>query len=112
MAKKKKRKKSGRRKGGIVALADLEGKPEAGREVGMVEARRETLLGNYCNVALIHHSRLEFCFDFVWALGDVRLLASRVITSPEHAKKVYSALGDNIEKYERRYGKITLKEDV
>jgi len=110
MVKKKKKKSNSKRpKGGILASPDLEGKPEAGLRVGMVEAKRETLLGNYCNIALIHHTPLEFCFDFIWSLGDLRLLSSRVITSPQHAKKLYRALGDNIGKYEKEYGVIELE---
>lgn len=109
MVKKKKKKKREPRKARIVASPDSDSKPEVEPKVGIIEAKRETLLGNYCNIALIHHSRLEFCFDFIWSLGGMRFLSSRVITSPQHAKKLYKALGDNIDKYEKEYGQITLE---
>lgn len=110
MAQKKKKKQTKHTESRIVPPVDLETKPEGAPQPSMVDARRETLLGNYCNIALIHHQQLEFCFDFIWATGNQRFLVSRVITSPQHAKKVYKALGDNIEKYEKNHGQITVDE--
>lgn len=112
MVKKKKKKKSKIQKVRIIPPADLEDELVAAPKVGMIEAKRETLLGNYCNIALIHHTRSEFCFDFIWELGGLRLLSSRVITSPQHAKKVFRALRENIEKYEEKYGKIKFRKKV
>ena len=79
------------------------------QRVEMVSATNESLLGKYCNLALIHHTRFEFVFDFIWAIDQHRILASRVITSPRHAKRIYDALRENIEKYENQHGIIHKK---
>ena len=62
--------------------------------------------GEYCNFAAIHHSETEFVFDFMFQLGDSNRLASRVITSPQHAKALLVALEKNISKYESNIGPI------
>lgn len=67
------------------------------------------LLGNYSNRAIISHTRLEFVFDFLLALENQSILASRVITSPQHAKQLYEALEKNIKRYERKFGRILVK---
>ena len=79
--------------------------------VEMIAATNESLLGNYSNMALIHHTRLEFVLDFVWSCKNHQILASRVITSPEHAKRIYRALRKNIFKYEEQHGKIIIKNE-
>lgn len=67
------------------------------------------LLGNYSNRAVISHTRLEFLLDFLLAFESQTILASRVITSPEHAKQLYEALGQNIRRYEKIFGQITVE---
>ena len=111
MVKKKKKKKLKKLKTTRILSADLEHMPEKQAISGIIEARREMLLGTYCNMALIHHTEFEFCLDFIWGLRNQNLLVSRVITSPQHAKKIYRALRENIQKYEDEYGKIHLSKD-
>ncbi len=77
-------------------------------KIEMVAATNERLLGAYCNSAIIHHTKFEFIFDFIWALDDYRVLASRVLTSPQHAKLIFNALGNNISKYEKLHGEIDM----
>ena len=110
MAGKKNSTKSIGKENGIVKPS--EGISERTVISGIIRASNEGLLGNYSNFALIHHTRFEFVFDFILALNDQNILASRVITSPQHAKKLHEALGANIAKYEEKYEKIILgKED-
>jgi len=64
--------------------------------------------GVYSNLAVITHSSSEFVVDFVRIMpglpkADVK---SRVILTPEHAKRLMLALQDNVKKYEEIYGKI------
>ena len=66
----------------------------------------DRLLGNYSNLAVISHTEREFVFDFALAVRNQSVLASRVITSPHHAKKVFEALGTNIKRYEETFGEI------
>ncbi|MFH1379415.1 MAG: DUF3467 domain-containing protein [bacterium] len=65
-----------------------------------------TAQGMYVNLASISHSENEFTLDFVYVQpqaprGKVR---ARIITSPQHAKKLLAALTDNINKYQQKYG--------
>lgn len=74
-----------------------------------VQVKPEQLSGNYCNRAIINHSQREFVFDFLFSVHENTVLASRIITNPQHAKQVYEALGKNIEEYEKKFEKIILK---
>jgi len=88
------------------ALAKRQQKgPEGGVEI---QASREELLGNYSNVAIIKHTKREFALDFLLRFDNYNMLAARVITSPQHAKEIYKVLGENIGRYEKQYGEITL----
>ncbi|MBO4666404.1 MAG: DUF3467 domain-containing protein [Paludibacteraceae bacterium] len=66
--------------------------------------------GTYANLAIISHSSSEFVLDFVRMLPGVKQanVKSRVILSPEHAKRLLFALQDNLAKYENQYGKIQI----
>jgi len=82
---------------------DIESIPEP---TAGVYSTNELLQGKYCNVGLIKHTPREFIFDFIWSVDNHSLLASRIITSPAHAKEIYEALGKNIERYEKTHGTI------
>ena len=64
--------------------------------------------GIYSNLALINHSVSEFVIDFVNIMPGVpkAKVNSRIIITPEHAKKFSLALNDNISKYEQKYDEI------
>ena len=66
--------------------------------------------GTYANLAIISHSSSEFIVDFVRMLPGVKQanVKSRVILSPEHAKRLLFALQDNLAKYENQFGKIQI----
>ena len=74
-----------------------------------VQAKPEQLSGNYCNRAIINHSQREFVFDFLFSVHETTVLASRIITNPQHAKQIYEALGKNMGDYEKKFGKIIVK---
>lgn len=69
--------------------------------------------GIYSNMALITHSSAEFILDFLRLLpGKPKpKVASRVVMSPEHVKRLLLALRDNVAKYEESFGKIDLHEN-
>ena len=79
------------------------------KELG-IEITKETAAGNYSNLALITHSNSEFIFDFARVLPGYpkAQVVSRIIMTPEHAKRLLLALRDNIGKYESRHGEISL----
>jgi hypothetical protein len=73
-----------------------------------IELSEEIAEGNYSNLAIITHSVSEFVVDFVRVMPGVpkAKVKSRVIMTPEHAKRLLHALADNIAKYEHFNGKI------
>jgi hypothetical protein len=62
--------------------------------------------GNYSNMMQILHNKEEFFFDFFLNAPPQAQLASRVIMSPGHAKRMALALSENIKKYEEKFGPI------
>ncbi len=70
----------------------------------------EIAKGTYSNLAIITHSQSEFVVDFARMLPGFPKpdICSRIIMTPENAKKLLMALHDNIEKFENQYGDITL----
>lgn len=73
-----------------------------------IELTDEVAEGIYTNLAIITHSPSEFISDFIQMMpgvpkGKVR---SRVIMTPQNAKRLLSALNENIQKYEQHFGKI------
>ena len=64
--------------------------------------------GTYSNLAIISHSPSEIILDFAQMLpGNPNAqVRSRVIMNPIHAKRLLSALADNIKKYEQNFGTI------
>ena len=64
--------------------------------------------GTYSNLAIISHSSSEFVVDFVRIMPGAPKanVKSRIVLTPEHAKRLFNALGDNIARYEQQFGKI------
>jgi len=64
--------------------------------------------GVYSNLAIITHSHTEFVLDFVRLMPGVpkAKVKSRVILTPQHAKRLMKALKENIGKFESVYGVI------
>ena len=72
-----------------------------------IKARDEDVKGVYSNLMQIVHTKEEFVFDFFLNAPPQGILASRVILSPGHAKRIAAALAENIKKYEEKFGSIT-----
>ena len=77
-----------------------------------IELSAEVAEGIYSNLAIISHSTSEFVFDFVRIMPGMPKanVKSRVILTPEHAKRLLQALQDNITKFEKQNGPIKLPE--
>jgi hypothetical protein len=73
-----------------------------------IELSAEVAEGTYSNLAIISHSSSEFVIDFIRMMpGTPKAnVKSRIILTPEHAKRLLFALQDNISKYEQQHGKI------
>lgn len=73
-----------------------------------IELDEEVSQGTYSNLAVITHSTSEFIVDFIRMMPGVpkAKVKSRIILTPEHAKRLALALQENISKYEALHGKI------
>lgn len=73
-----------------------------------IELSDEMAEGVYSNLAVITHSNTEFVVDFIKMMPGVpkAKVKSRIILTPQHAKRLYRALKDNIAKYESVHGPI------
>ncbi len=73
-----------------------------------IELTEEMAEGIYSNLAIITHSNSEFVIDFIRLMPGVpkAKVKSRIVITPEHAKRLLAALKDNIEKYEASFGAI------
>ncbi len=66
--------------------------------------------GIYSNLAIISHSASEFVVDFATILPGLAKpkVRSRIVLTPEHAKRLMLSLQDNIARYEASNGLIGL----
>lgn len=73
-----------------------------------IELSEEVAEGVYSNLAIITHSNAEFVLDFVRVMPGVpkAKVKSRIVLTPQHAKRLMRALNDNITKYESAHGQI------
>ena len=73
-----------------------------------IELDEKVAEGTYANLAIINHSASEFVVDFVAMMPGVpkAKVKSRIILTPQHAKRFVKALADNIRKFEKTHGEI------
>jgi len=73
-----------------------------------IELKDDIAQGIYSNLAIITHSPSEFIVDFVRIMPGIPKaeVKSRIILTPEHAKRLLMALKDNIAKFEAAHGTI------
>lgn len=79
-----------------------------------IELSEEMADGIYSNLAIITHSNAEFVVDFVNVMPGIpkAKVKSRIILTPQHAKRFLKALTDNIKKYESINGTIQDQEPI
>ena len=77
-----------------------------------IELKEDIAEGTYANLAIIAHSTSEFVLDFVRMMPGVNKakVKSRIVMTPEHAKRLAMALQDNLMRYEAQFGEIRLPE--
>ena len=77
-----------------------------------VELDAEVAQGHYSNLAIISHSTSEFIVDFAAILPGLpkAKVKSRIILTPEHAKRLLLSLQDNITRYESNMGQIKFRQ--
>lgn len=85
-----------------------EEKKKKGKQIN-IELPEEVAEGTYSNLAIISHSHTEFVVDFIRLVPNVpkAKVKSRIILTPEHAKRLMKALAENVNKFEAQHGSIT-----
>jgi len=73
-----------------------------------IELSEEIAQGIYSNLAVITHSPSEFVLDFIRVMPGIpkAQVKSRIVVTPEHAKRLMMALNDNIKRFEALHGSI------
>ena len=73
-----------------------------------IELSEETAQGTYANLAIIAHSSSEFILDFIRLVPGVpkAKVQSRIILTPENAKRLLYALQDNLTRFEEQFGTV------
>ena len=73
-----------------------------------IELSEELAQGEYSNLAIITHSTAEFIVDFVSMMPGApkAKVKSRIILTPQHAKRLLKALNENVRKFESQHGEI------
>jgi hypothetical protein len=91
-------------------MADEKKKQELKQKQNQVniELPEDLAEGIYSNLAIISHSHSEFVVDFIRLVPNVpkAKVKSRIILTPNHAKRFMKALEDNVRKFESQFGKI------
>ncbi len=79
-----------------------------------IEISEEVSEGSYANLAIITHSHAEFVIDFVNVMPGTpkSKVKSRIILTPQHAKRFMKAITENVGKYESVNGPIKDLEEV
>ena len=67
--------------------------------------------GVYCNSLRVTHTKEEFIMDFMMVAPPTGAVTARVIMSPGHFKRTITALHDNLNKYEGKYGSVEKGEE-
>ncbi len=95
----------------IVTMADEKKKNQKQGQLN-IEIDENVAQGIYSNLAIINHSQTEFVLDFVSIMPGVpkNKVKSRIVLTPQHAKRLMRALGDNIQRFEKAHGKIKEQE--
>ena len=82
--------------------------PQTPQQQVQIKADEKELLGQYSNLAVIHHNAEEFTLNFIYLFPTVpqgKLVAS-LIVSPVHAKRLLRALQENVARYEAQFGPL------
>ncbi|MCG8321851.1 MAG: DUF3467 domain-containing protein [Cytophagales bacterium] len=97
-------------------MDDTKSKPKESNKGNQIniELSEDIAEGVYANLAMIAHSNSEFVIDFIRLMPGVpkAKVKSRVVITPEHAKRLLLALQDNIKKYEDTFGPIKKTEET
>src|SRR3569833_1761432 len=78
-----------------------------------IELSEEIAEGINSNLAIITNSNSELVLDFIRVMPGVpkAKVKARIVLTPEHAKRLLTAIQDNIEKFETVNGRIKMLQE-
>ena len=79
-----------------------------------IEITEEVAEGEYANLVIITHSHAEFVVDFVNVMPGTpkSKVKSRIILTPQHAKRFMNAMIENVQRFEAANGTIRDLEEI
>ena len=79
-----------------------------------IEISEEIAEGQYANLVIISHMHAEFVLDFINVMPGTpkSKVKSRLILTPQHAKRFMKALTETVTRFEASYGKIQDLEEI
>jgi hypothetical protein len=84
-----------------------------------IQSDPQSAAGVYSNLMMVSHRKEEFVLDYLFVQPQnspqgqgVANLRARIITSPEHIKRIAQALGENVRRYEEKFGEIEVATDL
>ena len=84
-----------------------------------IQMDTQNATGVYSNLMMISHRKEEFILDFLFVQPQrtpqgqaVANLRSRVITTPEHMKRILKAIEENVGRYEEAFGATQAATDM
>lgn len=84
-----------------------------------IQIDAQSATGVYSNLMMISHRKEEFILDFLFVQPQrtpqgqaIATLRSRVVTTPEHMKRILKAIEENISRYEQTFGPIQAATDM
>ena len=103
----------------VAGMEKSDAPPATATQQIAIQADASVAPGVYSNLMMISHRREEFVLDFLFVQPQrgpsgeaVASLRSRVITTPEHTKRVLRALEENVRRYEAAFGTIQEATDL
>lgn len=97
-------------KGPVILILNENGMAESDNKQKQIniELDEKTAEGIYSNLAIINHSASEFVIDFISMMPGApkAKVKSRIVLTPQHAKKFLKAMNDNISRFEKAHGSI------
>lgn len=87
-------------------MSEIKNKPQKGQI--NIELDEKVAQGIYSNLAIINHSVSEFVLDFITIMPGVpkSKVKSRIILTPQHAKRLAKALNENVKRFENAHGEV------
>ena len=72
----------------------------------VIKADDQIAMGRFSNLAQVGSTQDAFILDFAFVQGKTGWMLSRIVLSPQHAKRFHKAMAETIAKHEERYGAI------